>query len=274
MPSADIGEVVRQLVEPTIYDWKWHYSVPGLVIWMVLILALVLPKSNRNRHVLLIFVPLMIVNLLWLAFKEVANVSASSAVQFGTVLQSMAVGTAALWLTGGYFKGHGGLARFLLSFGTVVLVADLGVLSYSVEFSNETFLFLTLFVFLTLTVLAAIALTRAVCKGRYRPTRFMLWLALWMLLGSMLAMFGFFIVGSLIMSSGLSRSQFSQALLMIIIGGPVLGLGLYVLNLPFMILAFVNPFFRERLCDCLCLKPASEVVIGQSCKETPTNDSH
>ncbi|MEA3225955.1 MAG: hypothetical protein U9Q07_08385 [Planctomycetota bacterium] len=261
MPSAEVGEVVPQLVEAAIYDWKWYYSAPGFAIWLALILAFVVPKSNRDLRVLLIFVPLAIVNLLWLAFKEVAGVSAASAVQFGTVLQSMAVGTAVLWLTGGYFKGLGGLVRFLFSFGTVVLVAGLGILSYSAEFSNETFLFLTLFVCLTLTVLAAITLTRTVCKGKYRPIRFMLWLALWMLLGSMLAMFGFFIAGSFIMSSGLSKSQFSQALLMIIIAGPILGLGLYLLNLPFMILGFVNPFFRERLCDCLCLKPAAATAV-------------
>lgn len=257
MPSADIGEAVPHLVEAATFDWKWHYSAPAFAAWMAFVLALSIPKSNHNRRVLLIFIPIIIVNVLWLAFKRIASVPTDSAVQFDTVVQSMALGTAVLWLIGGYFSSLQGSARFLLSFVTVVLVAGMGVLSYCAEFSHETFLFLTLFAILTVTLLAAITVTRAVCKARFRPTRFMLWLALWMLLGGIVAMCGFYIAGSYIMSSGPSMSNISQTLVMIIVAGPILGFGLYLLNLPFMILGFANPFFHERLCGFLSVKPAT-----------------
>ena len=81
----------------------------------------------------------------------------------------------------------------------------------------------------------------------------MLWLVFWMLLVSVIATFGFIITGSIIMSA---RFEFSAAMLIFTLAGLVFGLFLYVLNLPFMILGFIHPFFRERFCSCLKLKEA------------------
>jgi len=121
------------------------------------------------------------------------------------------------------------------------------------EFSNEVALLLALFAFLAITMLGATIIAGKLCKGKYRPLCFMLWLALWTLLGSLFATFGFFIVGTFIMSSG-SGPDILEAILMLTLVGLILGLCLYVLNLPFMILGFVNPFFRERFNACLRLK--------------------
>lgn len=263
IPSAEIGPGVPQLVEATLYDWKWYYSAPGYAIWLAMILALVFPKSNRDPRVLLILVPLAAVSLAWLGLKKMTGMTSSSAVQFDTLVQSMAVGVAVLWLTAGCFRSFRGFVRFLLSFGAVVIVTGLGTLSYSTEWINETILFLTFFVFLTLAVLAAHVLARATCRGKCRPARFMLWLALWTVLGSIIAVFAITFVANFIMSSGSSWSDVPAALFTGVVAGTAMGLGLYILNLPFIILGFVNPFFRKRLCECLCLKPAAAT-------ETPT----
>ena len=50
--------------EAASFKWRWHYSAARLAIWLVLILALVIPKANRDIRILLILVPLVIVNLL------------------------------------------------------------------------------------------------------------------------------------------------------------------------------------------------------------------
>lgn len=278
MPSAGIGPGGPQAVEATLYDWKWYYSAPGCVIWLALILALALPKSNRNLGAFLILLPLVIVSLAWLTLRKITGMTSSSAVQFDTLVQSMAVGIAVLWLTAGYFARFRGFIRFLLSFGTIVIVTGLGVLSYSTEFSHETLLFLALFVFLALAVLAATVLARAACKGKYSPVRFMLWLALWTVLGSMVVVFALTFIANFIMTSGSSWSDIPRALLTSVIAGTALGLGLYVLNLPFMILGFVNPFCRERFCNCLRLELTAaatmppDATIGQPRKETPAHD--
>jgi MFS family permease len=255
VPSASLGDAGPQQREAANFDWEWSYSAPGLVIWLALILALVLPRTNRNLCILWIFVPLVIVNLLWLAFKQLSGMPSSSAYQFDTVFHSVAVGIAVLWLVASYFDRFGGFARFLMSFGTLVAVACLGILSYSPEFSIEAAVFLAMLVFLSITVLGATATAGKLCRRKYRPLRFMLWLALWTILGSLFTMSGFFIVGTLIMSSGLPGPSILAVILMLSLVGLICGLCLYVLNLPFMILGFANPFFRERFCACLGLQP-------------------
>ncbi|MHC4436312.1 MAG: hypothetical protein ACYS3S_03050 [Planctomycetota bacterium] len=227
-----------------------------MVIWLVLILALAIPKANRNIHVLWIAAPLVVLNLLYFAFKKISGMPSSAALQYDILFQSMLIGISVLWLMANYLPKFGGAIRFLLSFGTVVIVAGLGTLSYSTEFSNETAMFLVLFIFVALTLLVAMTLSRRLCGGKYRPVCFMLWLALWILLSSLVAMFGFIIVGSIIMSGGPDFSE-PNLILMLIMSGFVFGLFLYALNFPFMILGFVNPFFRERFCACLRLKAVS-----------------
>ena len=186
--------------------------------------------------------------------------NSTNALEFGIAFNSMAVGVTVLWLVAHYFKRFGGAIRFLLSFVTVVLVAGLGTLAYSTDFSAEMALFLTLFVFMAFTILIAITLSRRFCRGTYRPVRFLLWLALWMLLGSFVAMSGFIIVGSIIFSSG---PDSAEAILVFLFAGSIFGLFLYVLNLPFLILGFAHPFFRERFRACLRLKSVATTVESE-----------
>jgi len=257
VPSANLGEIGPQQGEAAIFDWKWSYSAPGLAIWLALIGAIVLPKANHDRRILLILIPLVVVNLVWLAFKKVSGMPSATASQFDTVFHSMAVGIAVLWLVADYFDRFAGFVRFLMFFGTLVAVACLGILSYSTELSNEAALFLALLVFFSITVLTATTAAGKLCRGRYRPLRFMLWLALWTIVASLFTTFAFYIVGNLIMSSGSSAPYNLEAILMITFVGLAFGLCLYVLNLPFMILGFADPFFRKRFNACLRLQAGS-----------------
>ena len=117
---------------------------------------------------------------------------------------SMAVGIAVLWLIEDYLDRFGGFVRFFVFFGTLVAVSCLGILSYTTELSDEAALFLALLVFFSITVLGATTAAGKLCKGRYRPLRFMLWLAFWTIVASVFTMHGFYVVGNLIMSSGSS----------------------------------------------------------------------
>ncbi len=256
VPSADLGMMGLQQGQAARFDWKWYYSATGFVIWLALILAILVPKANHNPRVLWILVPLVVVNLAWLAFKKLSDMPSPVASQFDTVFHSVAVGVAALWLVANYFRRFGGFVRFLMCFGTLVAVACLSILSYSIEQSRETVLFLALLLFMALALLGAITLSRRLCGGKYRPVCFMLWLALWSVLGSSVTLLGFIIVASLL-SGG---PGFLEAVFILVMGGLILGSCLYVLNLPFMILGFAHPFFRERFCACLSLKPVSAIT--------------
>jgi MFS family permease len=269
VPSSgtNLGELGQQQGHASTFDWKWYYSAAGSLIWLALILAIVVPKANRDLRILLILVPLVIVNLLWLAFKAISGMPSSAASGFDTVFHSAAVGVAGLWLVANYLHRFGGFARFFMSFATSVAVACLGVFSYSIELSNETVVMLALLALMALMMLVAITLARKLCGGEYRPVCFMLWLALWTVLGSLVAMLGFIVVGSIIMSGG---PDLSEGIMIVVLGGSIIGLCLYVLNLPFMVLGFTNPLFRERLFACLGLKSVPGGPASQSRIEKDT----
>ena len=261
MPFADLGDMGPKHGEAASFNWKWQYSVPGWIIWFVLIAVLVVPRENHNIQVLLIFVPLVVVNLLWWILMQCVNMDSNDELQFGIVFNSMALGVTVLWLKLKSYAKFGGAVRFLLSFITIMLVAGLGTLAYAIEFTTEMTLFLVLFAFMTLTILIAMALSGKVTGKTYRPVRFMLWLALWMFLIGIVAMAGFFVVGSPVFLSGRS---IKEAILLISIAGLVVGLSLYILNLPYLILGFISPFFRERFLSCLGLEILPDPVGSDS----------
>jgi hypothetical protein len=256
-----MGDIGPQQGEAVSYNCKWHYSAGKWIIWLALVAAFAIPQANRNSRILLILIPLGIVNLLWWIFMKYANMNSTDALQFGIIFNSMAVSMTVLWLVANYFKRFGGAVRFLLSFVTVVGVASLGTLAYSTEFSTETVMYLVLFAFMALTILIAITLSRRLCGGTYRPVCFMLWLVLWMFIGSLITTSGFVLICSIIFSSG---PESAEAILIFIFAGSVFGLFLYVLNLPFMLLGFAHPLFRERFCAYLSLKPKASTVESEA----------
>jgi len=179
------------------------------------------------------------------------SMNSTDKLEFGVIFNSMAVGVTVLWLMANSLTKFNGAVRFLLSLVIVMVIACLVTFSYSTEFSSEMALILVLSIFMALTMLSAITLSRRLCSGKYRPVRFMLWLALCMLLVSLISTLGFSIVLSIIMSSGQGLSELT---LMAALAGLIFGLCLYVLNLPFFILGFAHPFFRVRFCATLGIK--------------------
>lgn len=260
VPSADFGEMKPQQSEAAIFNWKWYYSASGFVIWLVLILALIIPKSNRDLHILLIFLPIVAVNLLWMAFKKIFGFSSSDAQQLDLLLHSVVIGVAVLWLLAKQVARFRGSARLLLSLSVFAVVAGFGILPSYTGFSDEAIMLFILVIFYVFTLLLAMAVACRLCKGQYLPKRFMLWLGLWTLFGGIFALFGFITFMMLVTSSGPSALLLLEILLEASLAGLVFGLYLYILNLPFMILGFAHPFFRERFCACLSLKPRTAIV--------------
>jgi hypothetical protein len=255
--SADLGEMGSEDGAAVSFNWKWYYSASRLAIWLVVIIALVVPKKNRNIQILLILVPLTVVNILWSIFMQFAHMNSTDELEFGLIFNSMAVSVTVLWLVAHSLARFKGTFRFLLSFLTIFTAACLGPLFYYTEFSSETTLFSALFAFLVMTMLIACTLSRRFCKGIYRPIRFSLWLALWMLVCSMLTMMGFIIVGSIFFKPW---PTIFEAVWIILLAGSMCSLFLYILNLPYFILGFIHPFYRKRLFACLNLESKTATV--------------
>jgi hypothetical protein len=255
VPSADLGELGDREGQAILLDWKWYDSAPGLLLWLALAMAIIVPKYNRDVRILLIAIPLLVMNLVYAAFKGMTHVPSSSEWQCDAIFRSLAVGITILWLLAPRLARSSGLARWLLSLGILAGVAVLGVLSTGSRASAETTL---LFLFPSLAGAAlsiAVAAAGRLCRRRYSPVRLMLWLGLFLLAGSIAAMSAFFTIGMTIASAGYVSlwSMLPQVLAVSLI----LGSGLYALVLPFMILGFVHPFFRDRLCAYLGLRIAN-----------------
>jgi hypothetical protein len=254
VPSGNIGKLGEHKGIATLYDWKWYYNVSGNLLWLALLLAIAAPKSNRDLRILLILIPVLVANVLYVALKRVSGMPASAAARYDMILQSLVVGTAILWLLAPRFANVRGLGRFLLSLGVLVGVAYLGVLSIGMSSSTrEVFMFGTC---LQVVLLVGIVAAGHLCRWRYRPWRLLLWLGVCEMTMAVVGLFVFFLIA--MAAIPLSASNMWDSAPRIIPMGLILGLGLYVLALPFMILGFTSPLFRDRLRACLSLRSPAE----------------
>lgn len=227
--------------EPVVYHWPWYWHLPSLGPWLLLILACALFRANRQRDALLIFVPLLILDLLWGRVTTLTGMSSSLQVQFSFVGEFLAAGIALLWLHAERLGRSGGLVRFAASLGLLGL-ADLAVLvSYWGALPNQSVVFTAI---VTLSLLVSLTLTRRLSHRHYQPARFLLWLALWSALCSITGAAAFVAVEALAAVSPLHA--WLAMLVQTILAGLVLALCLYAVNLPYLLLMFTSPFFRRR----------------------------
>jgi hypothetical protein len=251
--SQDIGELGAKESSAVTYNWKWYYHIAGFVLWVVLISALLLVKANRNRRAWLILIPLLIVNLLFLIFKQILPFSAADAERFNMFFDSLTIGVSLLWLLGHKIGGRSGFTTFLLALVIMAGVCVVGTASYGMtEFSPQTWSILTLFAVSVFSMLLGFVLSGWRCQKRFSRLRFMWCLAVWVVAVCMAGM----LVLYAIMMISVSNFSLSLAKLAIVVftTGMGLGLFLYVMLFPYVILALRSSFFGERFYACLRLK--------------------
>lgn len=214
-------------------------------------LAIVLIKANRNLHALLILVPLLTLNLLWLGFRKAMGFRSVDAEMFTMLFLSFVIGISIVWLLGHKIGNRNRLVTFLLALVIIAVIGLVGVVSYgAADMSEETTLAITLVV-LALAVLVSLALAGWCCRKRFGGPRFLLWLGLWTIAVSVLSVVLMLVVVFFI--QGMPTFSIATLLLQIMLAGLILGVFVYVAALPFLILALCSPFFWERLRACLQL---------------------
>ncbi len=239
--------------QAVLFEWQWSYAAPGLLVWLTLIAAAVGLQANRNHRIWLLLIPLAIVNGVYLLFKKLSGMDSSSAAQFDVLFHSLAIGLTLLWLMGPAL-GRRGTTRLVIAFFLLMAVTGLAIVSYGTASSQETTIFLVSIGSLSGVSILAPAAASRLCRRFYRPVPFMLWLAVWMIVGGVVATLISFAVLLTALSSGPSVSQIPEVIFQFTIAGAILGLSLYVLHLPYMLLGFASPFFRTRLQACLSLQ--------------------
>ena len=244
MASARIGGAGPFEGQPVFFHWPWYWHLARLGLWALLALAVAVPKRNRDRRALLIFIPLAILGLLWPVATKRVNFPSDSLDQFNLLFESLVVGIALLWLQADRLRGCRGWVRVPLSLGLLGLASLAALASAGRGFSDPIVIALPIFVVvLGAILLVALALARRITQGRYVPLPFMGWLAVWSLL--------FTTVGTALLAGVpqllMSRPTMNpRILLMQSIAGFALGVCLYAVNLPYMLLMFRSSFFRQR----------------------------
>jgi hypothetical protein len=145
----------------------------------------------------------------------------------------------------------------------------LGPLSYvchfGIEDTDDLAPLAILYGVCVLILLLAMMLASFSCRRDYYPARFLRWLAfwigavfvavalLWMLFGLLWMLMALSFVGKL------SVGDIAMILSMMAVALVVLGGALYLINLPFLILAFKSPFYRERFLKTFCLEKSDSL---------------
>ena len=219
---------------------------------MLLLLAIVLVKANRNPHALLVLVPLLIVNLLWSIFKKAVGFPSAQVEMFNMLFYSLTVGIAILWLLAHKLGNRSRFVTFLLALTIMAVVGLAGAISYAgLELSQQTVSVLLLLAILVFAMLLGFVLTGWWCRKHYSGLRFMLYLALWTVSA---ALVGMLVVYSIVFSVQRFFVPISTVLLIVPVVGAAYGVFLYAVVLPYMILALRSSFFRKRFYACLRLK--------------------
>jgi len=250
--SCNLGTLGPGTGEPSLYYWHWYYNVPGLALWAVLALAMVVPRANRRREALLILVPVLLVSLVWLVIARVSQPVTSDREMFGVMVLSLTVASAALWLLGHVIANYAPCTRLVLALSIAVGVAVVGALSVT-DFSRQTIALPSLLGFLMPALVLGYAAAARMSRRTYRPTRFLLLLAAWTVAFSAIGVPLWFLFESGVTASW--PTHILPVLGVFLLAGLVAGACVFLVSLSFVLVGLRSPLFRPRLFACLTLPP-------------------
>ena len=239
---ADLGGLGSKQGAPVVYNWVMPSLMPQVLPWL-LILALLMLKPNRCASAWWILVPLACVGGLACTPQSLWEQVPSA--QFEILLElvsALGFGLAAVWLLSSYL---GWIHRILAFLGMILALGVFSTLAYFIRQSWEGIGVETLGmgVFLAVGILVvSLALTLAglVCRGHCGCLRLSLWLVAALVVLWLLIIGPFFIIA--MFASGANVSVMELFTFVAVVSGITFGV-----LLPFLVLSFVNGFYRERL---------------------------
>lgn len=257
---AELGGLGPNTSEPVPIEWQWYYHLPSFAGWALIAVLFVLVKENRDRRALTILIPLLLLSeVLWPWIERLLSCSGMNPDQLGPPLQWLLAAWTAVWLLSPWLARRRPILAFALAW---LLTAGIGA-------AAETGLYrrlvvgeaLMIYLVCTFALLTAFALSGLCCRNNYRPRRFLIWLAPWLVVG-VIAGFMFELVRSLV-GRGLPPSGLPYLLPRVAVVSLCTAGVLYVLNLPFMYVLFRCPLYRDRFQKLLRLQPVAPPTTGE-----------
>jgi hypothetical protein len=209
-------------------------------------LSLFLLKENRKWQAWMILVPVIIVYAGFIIARRLIPLLNTEATQ---IIVWLALGVAFLMLLSSKLRPHSRLVIFFLSLGIMFLVGVVNTLSSSyLSFSGLGVFSLINYGIVTFILLGGMSLTRFLNRtlGRKRNTLkyFLFTLPLVLLLASIVTLWILYIVW---LFSGADTYWGMGILMNGLVYGTILGIILYYILFPFLIMAFYNSTYRERV---------------------------
>jgi hypothetical protein len=236
---------------PLLVSWKWYYHAGGAPLWLLTVVLLVAPKANRHRQAWLIFLPLVLLAIVWRMPVRLLMLSEDTAESFGMVVMSCAMAWAAVWLLGPQLVERHGTGRFIVTLALMLVIETVSCLSH-VGFDNPQDLLSISMAngFCSTALLLGMTMSSRSCRDGFRRGRFMGWLFGWTALAAMAVMSLFFVAMVLLVERDLAFLGIQ--LLAMVVFSLFFASVVYLFNLPFILLAFNCPFYRARFHALFC----------------------
>ena len=253
---TDLGGLGSKQGAAVTYDWTAPSLIPQALPWLA-ILALLLLKPNRCASAWWIWIPLALVGGVASLPESVLELLPSSRFEiFLELISALGFGLAAVWLLSSYL---GWRHRMLAFLGVLLAQAGFSLLAFVTrqgweEAGLETLQLGIALAASALVISVALSLAGLVCRGRYSWLRLPVWLITALVVLWLLVLGPFFIFA--MFSSGGNIPLLALAGIVAVATGITFGV-----LLPFLLLAFANGFYRERLKGLLHLGGAAQPPV-------------
>lgn len=253
VPRHDIGPVGPQYGAPVTYHWSILWNLIWLLPLLVLIVILWL-KPNRVARAWMVLVPVLAIHAVWMLCAQAFTFSSLPPEFTASITDAAAVlvlSLAALWALSYKLERRHWFRSSCYAVGIIAVMC----VSAAPRFTSliPSAILGSAFAYGVCVSVTLIALVAAglCCRKRYTNSRFMIWLLVWIVPISagvlLISLNSIVMVNNFVTLPPLSELLvFLAAVSSTDLVGPVVGLALYAVLLPFMILAFQNRIYRAR----------------------------
>lgn len=245
--SAPLGGLGAKEGPPATYAYSPPSLIPLFLPWMGILLLFLLP-ANRSAQAWWVWLPLLaLIGLEPVARRLFSEIPSQALDLMSLMYGSLGFGLAGLWLGASFFSRR---SRWLAFFGMLVAMTAVGGLACVLRSGEElgaaeTTILIVFLGFCVFQVALALSLTSLVCRRRCSPGRFTVWAAVFSAAGWLVCAAPYVILMG-IFQGGPEWFE--------VLSGILLFAGVtFAVVLPFLVLAFLVPFYRERLAGLLQL---------------------
>jgi hypothetical protein len=252
--------------EPAIVEWHWYDDLAGyagVARWALILFLLVLVKGNRNWRAWTILIPFYLLGeIVWPWVQRLEPFLSPGSGQYGLPFQWLAVAWTALWLLGPWLAKCRPPLAFVLA---LVLGATIGLANhFGLKEQRHLSQPLTTYAVWFFALLSAFTLSGVSCRRSYRPGRFLAWLVPWLVVGVAMGLACEHFWLSWYVPSRWRPLPISYLMPQLALMSWCGTAALYVLNLPFMYLAFRCPPYRDRFRKILRLAASAPPAMNPS----------